>query len=302
MNTVAETVWDDGSVSQVRVTSQDQCTERERTVLRSLTKRYENRGFSQAARNDVKQWERKERKEADRMLREDCAGGKRAEGEEKSYCHESYLGRTVMGVEDFTAYFRECRRGCSSEVRQDDGMPPQSTVVPARTRQEALANRRARMMSDPSGKKKNALAAQGGRLLREWIFTGEPIAAKGGKKKRMPLSTIAVLVVLTVSLVMIVFSSVLVSLESGNVSQLSGEVRDLEGEETLTRDKLEAQIDYLEVYRRATEELGMISADAVDGACVTARAENTVESFDTHDEVEFSFSTLLSAIGIRSGR
>ena len=42
MNTVGETVWDDGSVSQVRVTSQDQCTERERTVLRSLTKRYEN--------------------------------------------------------------------------------------------------------------------------------------------------------------------------------------------------------------------------------------------------------------------
>ena len=113
----------------------------------------------------------------------------------------------------------------------------------------------------------------------------------------MPLSVISLLVVAAVSLMLIVSSTVMVSTAKRDAAQAQDETAELQKQAQLAKDKLESSIDYLEIYRTATEELGMIPASYVDSVYVNTAQDNAIEVVDQEKEAP-ALSTLLSAIGI----
>jgi cell division protein FtsW (lipid II flippase) len=122
----------------------------------------------------------------------------------------------------------------------------------------------------------------------------------GGVNARM-FFVIATLVVIAVSLMLIVSSSVMVANAKREVSDLGDEVAALEKEAEFVTDRLESQINYLEIYKIATEQYGMIPASMANSMYVDKTEGNTVESFEEEDEGKMGLSTLLSAIGIHIG-
>jgi hypothetical protein len=114
----------------------------------------------------------------------------------------------------------------------------------------------------------------------------------------VPVSVIATLVVIAVSLMLIVSSSVMVADAKRDVSNLGDEVAALEKEAELMTDRLESEINYLEIYKIATEQYGMIPSSMVNSLYLDKTEGNTVETFEEEDEGKVGLSTLLSAIGI----
>ena len=64
---------------------------------------------------------------------------------------------------------------------------------------------------------------------------------------------------------------------------------------------MEASVNYLEIYRIATEKYGMIPAVHADSIYVDRTEGNTIESFEDDGEGKIELGTLLSAIGIHIG-
>lgn len=225
-----------------------------------------------------------------------CADGRGAQ-----FRSATYLGRQVMDVDDFAAYFAECRaqRRAQSEVAVAEA--PQSRA-PARTREESrvarLTGASAPVRYEGKGKR---TADRVIAIARDWLCPDDPELRRKGEKKHFPVSVIAVLVVIAVSLMLIVSSSVMVAGARREVSDLGDEVALLEREAKLTQDKLESSVDYLEIYRTATEELGMIPSTYVDLMYVDTANTNSIEVLETEEEEAPGLSTLLAAIGINIG-
>jgi hypothetical protein len=85
------------------------------------------------------------------------------------------------------------------------------------------------------------------------------------------------------------------------VSDLSNEVNALQREAEFVTDRVEASVNYLEIYRIATEQYGMIPAVYADSIYVDRTEGNTIETFEDDGEDNIKLGTLLSAIGIHIG-
>ena len=112
---------------------------------------------------------------------------------------------------------------------------------------------------------------------------------------------IATFVVIAVSLMLIVSSSVMVANAKREVSNLGNEVAELEKQAALMTDRLESEINYLDIYKIATEKYGMVPSSMVNSMYLDKTEGNTVESFEEEDDGKVGLSTLLSAIGIHLG-
>lgn len=281
-------------VSDVRVSYSEAMPEDE--TLTALTHRYRGRGFLSAAKEhgqEMDAMEEQARACAPEHYRWDelCANGR---GDR--FRNATYLGRQVMDVDDFAAYFTECRanrRAASNE----DVAPATEAVVPARTRAESRMARATGRSLVACEMPKQSTADRVIAVAKEWLCPDDPSLRRVGKKQRVPVSVISMLVVAAVSLMLIVSSTVMVSTAKRDAAHAQDVASDLQHEAQLAQDKLEASIDYLEVYRTATEELGMISASYVDSVYVDTAKGNTIEVVEQEDEAP-ALSTLLSAIGI----
>lgn len=287
-------------VSNVRV-SHNSAVSDEDATLDALTRRCRGRGFARAASEHTRSMDAmvdEARATAPAHYRWDelCADGRGAQ-----FRSATYLGRQVMDVDDFAAYFAECRaqRRAQSEVAVAEA--PQSRA-PARTREESrvarLTGASAPVRYEGKGKR---TADRVIAIARDWLCPDDPELRRKGEKKHFPVSVIAVLVVIAVSLMLIVSSSVMVAGARREVSDLGDEVALLEREAKLTQDKLESSVDYLEIYRTATEELGMIPSTYVDLMYVDTANTNSIEVLETEEEEAPGLSTLLAAIGINIG-
>jgi hypothetical protein len=99
---------------------------------------------------------------------------------------------------------------------------------------------------------------------------------------------------------LIVSSTVMVSTAKRDAAEAQDSAARLQKEAQLAEDKLESSIDYLEIYRTATEELGMIPATQVQSVYVNTAENNTIEIVDEQEDAP-ALTTLLSAIGIGIG-
>lgn len=290
-------------VSDVRV-SVEASSDREDAVLLALTRRCNSRGFGRAAelyKQEMESVEEEARTLSPNHYRWDefCADGRGA-----NFRHGNYLGRQVMDVDDFAAYFETCRtrRPLNEQASVAAPAREQQAAVPARTRAESSYARAPK--STALERKQETRVGTVDRVIavaKDWLQPDDPSLRRRGLMQRVPVSVISVLVVIAVSLMMIVSSSVMVASAKREVSRLDDEVSALSKEAELATDRFEASINYLEIYQLATERYGMIPASFANSLYVDKAQGNTIENFESEEEETLGLSTLLSAIGIRFG-
>ena len=283
-------------VSDVRVSYSDAVSGQDE-ALAALTHRYRGRGFLQAAKEHGQQMDAMEegaRACAPEHYRWDelCANGR---GDR--FRNATYLGRRVMDVDGFAAYFAECRAdrraACNESVA-----PAAQAVAPARTRDESrIARATGRSLVVGNKQKRENTADRVIAVAKDWLCPDDPALRRVGKKQRMPVSVISMLVVAAVSLMLIVSSTVMASTAKRDAAAAQDEAATLQKQAQLAQDKLESSVDYLEIYRTATEELGMIPASYVESVYVNTVEGNSIEVVEQEEETP-ALSTLLSAIGI----
>ena len=288
-------------VSDVRISYENIASD-ENETLAALSHRYNGRGFLRAAK------EHGQEMDAMKQQAQACAPEHYrwdelcAQGRGDRYRSAAYLGRQVMDVDDFAAYFAECR--ASRRAKQTEQAASEAvTVSPARTRQESRMAR-ATGNSLISCDKKQGRENTADRVIafaKDWLCPDDPALRVAGKKQRMPISVISLLVVAAVSLMLIVSSTVMVSTAKRDAAEAQDTADRLQREAQLAEDKLESSIDYLEIYRTATEELGMIPATYVDSVYVNTAGQNSIEIVEEQEDAP-ALSTLLSAIGIGLGQ
>ena len=292
-------------VSGVRVSYSETVSARETATLAALTRRMDARGFTRAAEEQKEQMDSME-KEA-RTLSPSCYRWDElcADGRGANYRHGSYLGRQVMDVDDFAAYFETCRTRRSQTSAQDKvtSLASEPAAVPARTREESCYAKSAKTTALMESKKQQHVSAADRMiaLAKEWLQPDDPAYRRRGQMQRIPVSVISVLVVVAVSLMLIVSSSVMVAGAKREVSALDNEVALLEKEAELATDRFESSINYLDIYQIATERYGMIPASFANSMYVDQNKQNTIENFEDDGEGTVGLSTLLSAIGIHFG-
>jgi hypothetical protein len=292
--------WD-ASVSDVRITCDEALTE-QNAALAALTRRYRGRGFTRAAKEhtddmDVRREEAREVAPAHYRWDELCANGR---GD--CFRGDNYLGRQVMDVDGFVEYFAECRAARRAESNETVASHTE-TVVPARTREQSRVARLTGTSLVPS-KQRRTSKNTSDRVIafaKNWLRPDDPALRREGKRQPIPMKAISMLVVLAVSLMLIVTSSVMVSNEKREIGDLEHEVSALATEAKLAQDKLESQLDSLDIYEIATEELGMIPQIYADSLYVESTNGNTIEVVEQPEEQTTTLATLLSAIGMDIG-
>ena len=288
-------------VSDVRVSYSEAAYDREEAALAALTRRCSGRGFHRAAEHHQQEMETME--EEARTLSPDyyrwdemCADGR---GDQ--FRHGNYLGKQVMNVDDFAAYFETCRARRKQQVVETTASAEVQTA-PARTRDESsFAPKNKELVAE---QKRAARSNKADRLIafaKDWLKPDDPALRRHGKKRALPVSVISILVVITISLMLIVSSTVMVASVEKEVSDLNDEVNALQREAEFVTDRVEASVNYLEIYRIATEKYGMIPAVHADSIYVDRTEGNTIESFEDDGEGKIELGTLLSAIGIHIG-
>lgn len=286
-------------VSDVRVSAEG-VSDREDAVLHALTRRCSGRGFGRAAelhKQGMESMEEEARALSPNHYRWDelCQAGR---GDQ--FRHGTYMGKRVMDVDDFAAYFETCRaRRPLREEGQLVATSEHTAVAPARTREESLYSKQAKTAL--VAKERESREHTADKIIafaKEWLQPDDPALRRRGQRRTVPVSVIATLVVIAVSLMLIVSSSVMVADAKRDVSNLGDEVAALEKEAELMTDRLESEINYLEIYKIATEQYGMIPSSMVNSLYLDKTEGNTVETFEEEDEGKVGLSTLLSAIGI----
>ena len=208
-----------------------------------------------------------------------------------------------MDVDDFAAYFETCRtRRPLREEGQLVVADEQTAIAPARTREQSVYAKQAKSALIQKEREQHEKTAD--RIVafaRDWLQPDDPALRRPGQKRTVPVSVIATFVVIAVSLMLIVSSSVMVANAKREVSNLGNEVAELEKQAALMTDRLESEINYLDIYKIATEKYGMVPSSMVNSMYLDKTEGNTVESFEEEDDGKVGLSTLLSAIGIHLG-
>lgn len=285
-------------VSDVRI-SYNEAALGQDEALAALTHRYRGRGFLQAAKEHGQEMDAmKEEAQAcapeHYRWEELCANGR---GDR--FRNATYLGRQVMDVDGFAAYFAECRANRRAACNETI-VPVAQAVAPARTRDEsriARATGRSLVAADAKKQTRENAADRVIAVAKEWLCPDDPAFRRVGKKQRMPVSVISMLAVAAVSLMLIISSTVMVSTAKRDAAAAQDEAATLQEQAQLAQDKLESSVDYLEIYRMATEDLGMIPASYVNSVYVDTAEGNSIEVVEQEEEAP-ALSTLLSAIGI----
>ena len=291
------------SVSQVALTGEDPALDSQRRVVDALENFCRERGLRRAAKQSADEIERLE----DEMRAAAPAGYRKDElsvnGRGDCYRRETYLGRKVMGVEDFLAYFEMCHTSrplhCYDVEGAEPIKQPEAPETAGRTRKESRALCDAVRNQTSLPERIDRRVKQGKVTAQEWLQFDRPTVQERKANRRIPISLLSALIVIAVSLMLIVSSAVMVAGMRREVGGLEKEVRALEKQSALMGDKLEATIDYREVYRLATEEYGMLEADYVSASYNVEENARRIEAFEPEEPTTFGLSTLLSALGFR---
>ena len=228
------------------------------------------------------------------------------QGRGDRFRHGSFCGKAYMTVNDFAAYY--------SQHRQSEPTARGERVTESAVTAKDCTGSGVILCSAPENKsesakrahalKHNALAARAERvasLAREWFEPDDRVRRSRVTAKAFPMSMVACFVIIAVSLMLMISGTVMVAGVKSEVGELKNDVKELSNQAVLLENKLESEIDYLEVYRLATEEYGMIDADFVKGSYLGTNTENYIEVYDQDEDATAGLATLLAAIGIHIG-
>jgi hypothetical protein len=300
MNSAMELKVEYASVSHaVRFDGDDGIDEQRRALEALLCRCESTKGLREAVKQEKRHIEAMEQ-EYSMSAPETYASVSGGQGRGDRFRHGNFCGQAYMTVNDFAAYYSQGRQGtpnASGALRATETVTAKdctdSGVILCRTPSE-----KKRKLEN---KENMPLVARVEKMAREWFEPDDRVVVHHEKKKGFPFSMVACFVIIAVSLMMLVSGTVMVAGAKSDVSELKHEVAQLSDQAQLLQDRMESEINYLEVYRIATEEYGMVDADFVRGTYLGRDAQNYIEVYEKPDDTQTAFATLLAAIGIHIG-
>ena len=306
MNSAIELKEEFATVSHAVRFDGDDGLDEQRRALQALISRCGNRGLQGA----VKQ----EKRHIDAMEQEYSASapgiysasvsGVRGRGDR--FRHGEFRGQAYMTVQDFAAYYSQCRQ--SKPAARGERTATKTVTAKDCTDSGVIlcsvpAENSAQKADQNTQKSARVLpmVARVERVAREWFEPDDRVLRREKGRKAFPYSMVASFLIVAVSLMMLISGSVMVAGAKSEVSELRREVAQLSDEAVLLENRLESQIDYLEIYRLATQEYGMVDADFVRGTYLGADADNYIEVYEEEEDATAGLATILAAIGIHIG-
>lgn len=264
-----------------------------------LCERYKERGISARMRVDAAKQERSESlsramKPGEYVNAEIVSGGV-----VNKYKSGEYEGKRYMTSEDFVAYFNDQRRYKSPKyenipaAERNSASLAESGTPPKKAGWLTVTERTPKLLRKLAA---YPLIEKLDKLAGEWFPKDNEENRREGVKRKFPITAVASIAALAVSLTMIIGSTVMVSLETGNLSRAKSELGELQDK----RDKLESELDvkndmiYFDTYAR--EKLNMVRSEFVNSQTVSLSDGNRIESLDEDENTSY-ITQLLSAFG-----
>ena len=119
------------------------------------------------------------------------------------------------------------------------------------------------------------------------------------EKKGFPLSALAAIIAIAISLMLIVASSVMLTRAESRINSLTVEADVLAGEVAELQSDVNVQNNLLELREIAVDQYGMVEERYVDMTYLDTEAEDTIEGFEEERDEGIGLSALLSALGIK---
>lgn len=228
-------------------------------------------------------------------------------------------GKRYMTVDDFDRYYHD-QRGykfpqyrTAAVARARESADTERVVADTRARGGSILPKKAGWLTDTDklpAFAKRLMHLRVFRSLNEWAGETFPreramVTESAGSRSRrrpIPVGLVATLVTVAVSMSLVISSTVLVSQSTRELSQLKSRLNEQEEVLGALSDQLDLKNDMLEIERRATEELGMVSEKYLSGQYLGDAPEDYVEIYDekSGEDKQSGLSALLSAFGFGS--
>lgn len=260
--------------------------------LAALSKQYEGRGLARAVQIGA---EEQARREAETELL-DPDSYRLSDLTDAAIAGQYRRGKETMETADLVRYFHETRRKKTRGVSFDGntGMDVCETAVEM-TPTRALAGARAQGSFSIARARVRALPSRIKEGMTVWFDSTR--ADTSGNRRRFPISALASIVAIAMSLGLIVASSILLTRAENTVSCLQKEVDTASAEVAELRSDFETQYDLMEIRRIAMEEYGMVEEEYLKSHYAPIGSEDSVESFEDDRPTSAGLSSILSAIG-----
>ena len=254
-----------------------------------LSRRYRGRGAAGAVRREVEEQMRHE--EATRELAPDAY---RLSSLSEETINGSYRkGKENMELGDLLDYFSETRqrRIRSADFTENNGVD----VLPVEKSEDETRALEASEQVRPvvQSRRLSGLVE----ATRGW-FDGSSGEKAEGSAQRFPVSVIAAIVTVSISLMLIVAGSVMTRRAEKKVSELSDSISDAYVVLSDLEADLEVRDDLLVIREIAVKEYGMVGSEYVRSQYITLSEEDRIEVFEEEDDT-MALSALLSAIGVK---
>ncbi|MBQ8311045.1 MAG: hypothetical protein IJX80_08545 [Clostridia bacterium] len=271
--------------------------------VQAISERFCGRGLAYAVHAEAAEQERRERKTASLQ-----PVAYRMSTLSESYISARYRhGKDMMSGGDLLEYFRDTRAmrtqnaDFSCVCPADDAIfagEEDKACVPA-VRSTAVPSVRARIALLPGRIK--ALPAQAMEKMRasHTAWFDHTKADTSREARRFPLSALAAIFAVAMSLMLIVASSVMINQGESRVNTLKRELTAITGEVSELRSDLCMENDLFAIRDVAVNEYGMVSEEYIRMEYLSAGQADSVEVFEEEPEQTIGLSAILSALGIK---
>lgn len=265
--------------------------------IRAIEAAFSARGLSRAVRLEA---EAQENREA--QTRADEPLGYRLNDHSVAlYRH----GKETMSSDDLLSYIKDTRamrthNADFSSVTPDDdavhaGEGEKALYVAVRyedtpTAREKLAELPARVMALPRRAVETVRTSH-----TTWFNTQK--ADTSAEVRRFPLSALAAIIVVAISLMLIVASAVMITAGEREVDALTLEVEAMTADINELDSDINVNTNLLRIRGFAVSELGMVSEDYLKMEYLSVEKGDSIEVYEEERESNVSLSALLSAIG-----
>ncbi len=265
----------------------------------AISNRYEGRGLAKAVAISAR-----EQVEAENETRALARDAYRLSALSDATVRGLYRrGKDVMSTGDLIRYFGETRERRIQHCDFADAVGVYENADPLFVGSEQAETA---IVAAVPAKQEMSVAALRGMVKKKWkVVTAdwfctakaEPKSEK--QKKKFPLSAVAAMIAVAVSLMLIVASSVLLTRTESRISALTVEANALNGEVAELRSDTEVAVNLLQLRQVATEEFGMVDEEYLKTHYLNTQDEETVTAYEQERGEGVGLSALLSAMGIK---
>lgn len=262
--------------------------------VRMLSTQYSSRGIVRAAQNEIKRQCEQEAQTANQFpsayrlstLSDAAIGG----------CYRR--GKKYMSSDDLIRYFMETEqeRHQNSSVSDNDGMDvleksgEQALTLPAKKETTGIGASMARLL--PSGIVQTVKE-------RKNVWLNFEKADTSRNHRAFPVSAVAAIATVAMSLMLIVAGSVMLTNAESQVSKLKKEITTVSAEVAELKSDNEIQHNLLQVREIAVNELGMVEEEYIRSDYMQLAKEDSIEAFEVEKEEGIGLLGLLSALGFK---